>query len=174
MRINFIYCCLLFLGLNVAHAANEAAYSALAQRADVPACMLTDTHEIESVVGTPAFVTKAVGGAGEEGFCLWTGSQPDASVKVSYFPRSETDGEDAAPRESFMRLVEEVKRRHEPGEFIAVPELADDAWAVDPSNNPEQYFEVYLLKGGDQFIVATRRIGLEATVTLARHISSRE
>lgn len=77
-----------------------------------------------------------------------------------------------AERTYFDQMVEAEKRKYQVGEFVPVPELADDAWALDLADNPTQYYVVYLFKGEDNVTVVSNGIGLEATVAIARQVAA--
>ena len=137
-----------------------------------PACKLVTQHQIETYTGTPAALKESRGSEDEASVCSWVGSNEDAAVSVMLFPGSSHGIPKGAERSYFDQMIEGEKRKYEAGEFVAVPELADDAWALDLADNPTQYFAVYLIKGEDNVTIVSNGIGLEATVAIAREAAS--
>lgn len=136
------------------------------------ACGLLQPREIESHAGIAVILKEPADNGNDADRCSWIGASEEASVTLTISASEEAQPEGAA-RERFDGMIEAEKSKHQPGEFVAVPELADDAWALDLSDNPKQYFEVYLLKGETEAFIATSGIGLEATVAIAREAAGR-
>jgi hypothetical protein len=172
MRKISICCWLAGTLLSSAYAADGAKPPLSTVAVEAPACALLQTHEIESYVGVPATVKESNGTDASAGLCSWAGST-GATVDVMFFPGSSHGVPEGAERAYFDQMIEAQKQKFQPGEFVAVPELADDAWALDLSDNPTQYFAVYLFKGTDNVTIATNGIGLEATVNIARQVAAR-
>ena len=173
MRKVFIYSCLGSALLTIAPAAEGAGPPPSAIVSDAPACKLLQAHELETYIGMPAIVRESSGTDASAGLCSWAGSTKGATVDVMLFPAASAEVPEDAERTHFDRMIETQKQKYQLGEFVAVPELADDAWVLDLTDNPTQYFVVYLFKGKDSATVATKEIGLEATVAIARKVAER-
>lgn len=140
---------------------------------ETPACKLLRAHEIEIYLGGSAVVEESSGKEASASRCSWTGGSEDATVTVMLFAGAGNVVPEGTERAHFEQMIEAEKRKVEPGELVAVPELADDAWVFDLSDNPTQYFAVYVLKGKDYVTVSSNGIGLEATVAIARTVAAR-
>lgn len=169
MRNGFFICWLSFAVVSV----TEAAETVLPPASSVPACKLLETYELESYLEAPVAVSASSGAENEVGLCTWAGRGSDASVSVLFFPGVTHGLPQGMERTQFDKMMEGEKSKHEPGEFVAVPELADDAWVIDLADNPTQHFSVYLIKGTDNATITTNGVGLEATVEIARYVASR-
>jgi len=137
---------------------------------DSPACKLITQHEIEAYAATPLSIRESRGAENEASLCAWGGNE-DVAISVMLFPGSSHGVPVGAERTYFDQMIEGEKVKYQAGEFVPVPELADDAWAVDLTDNPTQHFAVYLFKGEDNVTVVSNGIGLEATVAIAREIA---
>ncbi|MBX3597776.1 MAG: hypothetical protein KF874_09430 [Rhizobiaceae bacterium] len=135
------------------------------------ACKLVIAREIEAYAGEPVFVEDNQSQPDYADTCSWKGLNHDISIKVMLFKPS--DGGRDKERAIFDQMIEKEKELHEPGEFVAVPELAEDAWALDLSENPTQFYAVYVFSGERNAAITTTNIGLEGTVAIARHVASR-
>ncbi|MCO5063979.1 MAG: hypothetical protein M9924_06130 [Rhizobiaceae bacterium] len=160
----------ILVGVSLAGSGEPPGRTALAE---APACKLVESHELENYIGVPMFVKASSGTDTSTAFCSWGGGTEGVTVEVMLFPAESHGIAEGDERARFDLMIEAQKHKFQPGEFVPVPELADDAWALDLSDNPAQYIVVYLFKGGDNATITTREIGLEATVEIARQVAER-
>jgi len=171
MRKRLLHTAFLAL-LSVSSQAADRDSTAKKAALESPACKLVQQHEIEAYIGTPAAIRESRGSENEASICSWAGGNENAAVSVMLFPGSSHGVPKGSERAYFDQMIEGEKVKYQAGEFVAVPELADDAWAVDLADNPTQYFAVYLFKGESNATVVSNGIGLEATVAIAREIAA--